>query len=303
MPVHGLKADLELLGLVASAAIASYLVHGAVLSNIMFTVLLGGLFFLLGLHIDLDLEGALNHRLDTLTVIALMVFAVTPLIAYSFSFLGATEAFLVLAASATAIGSPRVWSNFAGADGRLAGVGGSISILLSFLLAPVIFAIVYPQADLQMLSLNAAKFALPFLAGVSLRNYENFVIDDLRIHFSKMSFWLITTITLIQFGFLYEAGALNLGLILGSAVLFSLFTIVSYCLGFAISELVGFYPKESVAIGYISGTKNVAIAFLLASQINGQTIALVGLYYFTRQLTGIGITKALKRYDVTKVIG
>lgn len=303
MPIHGLKADLELAALVGSAALVSYLINGVLLSNIMFTVLLGGLFFLLGLHLDLDFDTALDHRLDTLSVIALLVFLATPLLGYSFSLIGAREAFLVIAASATAIGSPRVWSNLSGGDGKLAGVGGSTSILLSFVLTPVLFTLFYQDANLQLLSINAAKFALPFLAGLGLRNYGNMVIEDFRVHFSKISFWLITTITLIQFGFLYEAGALNYSLFLGAAALFSLFALASFSMGFIISELLGFYQKESIAIGYLSGTKNIALAFLIASQLGGQTIALVGVYYFTRQLTGIGITRVLKRYDLTRVTG
>ena len=303
MPVHGLKADLELAALVVSAALFSYLIQGALLSNVLFSFLLGALFFLIGLHLDLNFESVLDHRLDRLTIATLLVFLATPLVAYSFSFVAAKEAFIILAASATAIGSPRVWSNLSDGDGKLAGVSGSTAFLLSFILTPIIFFLLYQKADLQMLSINAALFGVPFIAGVALRNYNNFIIDDMRVHFSKMSFWLITVITLVQTGFLYSSGTLDYTLFIVAALMFAAFTFVNFVLGFAVSELLGFYQKESIALGYLSGTKNIALAFLLAAQVSGEAIALVGVYYFTRQLTGTGLVKFAKWYDLSKLTG
>ncbi|MFB6144058.1 MAG: bile acid:sodium symporter [Candidatus Nanohaloarchaea archaeon] len=301
MPVHGLKADLELAALVGSAGAVSYFIHGEVLSNIMFTFLLGALFFLIGLHLDLDFEKSLDHRLDRLTISVLSVFVLTPVIAYLFSFAAAREAFLVIAASATAIGSPRVWSNLSGGDGKLAGVTGSTSFLLSFIATPVLFYILYPSADLQLLSVNAVKFAAPFVLGLMLRNYESSIVEDMRMHFSKMSFWLITVITLVQVEFLYSSAALDIGLFVIAAVLFAVFTAVSFLAGFTAAESLGFYTRESISVGYTSASKNVALGFLLASQIGGEVIALVGLYYFVRQLTGTALVEFLRRYDISRL--
>lgn len=303
MPVHGLKADLELAGLLGSAAVFSFLVEGALLSNVLFSFLLGALFFLIGLHLDLDFESALDHRLDRLTIATTLVFLVTPIIAYSFSIIAIKEVFLVLAASAAAISSPRVWSNLARGDGKLAGVSSSTAFLLSFMLTPIIFFLIYPSADLQILSVNASMFGIPFITGLALRNYENFLIKDMRVHFSKISFWLITVITLVQIEFLYSSGVLDVTKFILAGLMFTVFTLVSSGLGFALSELLGFYQKESIALGFVSGSKNIALAFLLASQVGAEAIALVGLYYFVRQLTCTGILNFTRNTELSRITG
>ncbi|MFQ3275601.1 MAG: putative Na+-dependent transporter [Candidatus Nanohaloarchaea archaeon] len=290
MPFHGLKTDLELALLVVSAGAVSYFISGQVLSNVLFTFLLASLFFLVGLHLDLGFFKAIRNKGSQLSVSLIAIYALVPAIAYIFSFVPGHigEVFLVLGASGAALSSPKIWSNMAKADGDLASYSGTFSIFASLVFVPVLLLLFPLEIDYTLMMENMVFVVAPFLIGIVTQNYENNLIEDLRIHFSKLAFWLITLITLVQAKLILQAdGVIYVSQLLIAALLFAAFSILTFGYSHVLGILSGFYEKESRAIGFISSSRNVAIAFFLAVHVSPEAVMLVGVYYFVRQFMGV----------------
>jgi len=171
---------------------------------------------------------------------------------------------------------------------RNVGVGNGDPV---FFVSPVFLLLFSIDIDRSILISNLGFIVVPFLVGLISRNYDNSVVQDLKLHFSKLSFWLIVTITLIQARLLYINGnLLDVSVVILSSVVFLAFIVMSYGYSHLFSRMLGLYEKEARSIGYISSTKNVGLALFLAAQISGEVILLVCLYYFIRQLTGLAVT-------------
>lgn len=290
MPFHGLKSDLELLALIGTAGIASYFVSGQVFSNVLFTFLLASLFFLVGLHLDLSIFKALREKRKQLSISLIAVYVLTPILAYLFSYLPGHlgDVFLVLAVSGAALGSPKIWSNLAKADGDLASYTATFSLIAAPIFIPLLILALPLQVNYSMMLDNIFLIAVPFIVGLIAQNYENTVLQDLRLHFSKLSFWLIVLITLVQFKLLFQAqGLVYVSELLVATLFFAAFTIVSFGYSHLLGEFSGLFEKEARSIGFIGASKNVAIAFFVAAHVSAEAVLLVGLYYFVRQLMGI----------------
>lgn len=291
MPVHGLKADIELGVLVVSAGILSYFLTDQLVSNILFTVLLGALFYIEGLHVDTGFLNDYRRKKMHYGLGLIAVYAVTPAIAYILGLLIPDFRFvlMVLGISAAALGSPRVWSNLSKADGDLAGKISSLSLFTAPIFVPLLLFILPLRVDISMIS-NAVIAFVPFIVGVGIQNYRNEWVSDARDHFSKLAFWLIVLITFIQFQFLYQTGG-NFFLVTAveAAFVLSIFVLASFSASYAMSRAFEHYEKEARAVGFIGGSKNIAVAFLVASMVGAETVGLVGLYYFVRQFIGVGL--------------
>ncbi|PSG99234.1 MAG: hypothetical protein BRC29_03855 [Nanohaloarchaea archaeon SW_7_43_1] len=290
MPFHGLKTDLELAFLVVSAGAVSYFISGQVLSNVLFTFLLASLFFLVGLHLDLGFFKAIRNKSKQLSLAILSVYVLVPAIAYIFSYIPSHigDVFLVLGASGAALGSPAIWSNLAKADGDLASYAGSFSVFGSLIFAPALLLLFPLEVDYSLMIDNLVFAVIPFLIGVVTQSYENYLIEDMRIHFSKLSFWLITVITFVQARLILQAdGVIYTSQLFIAGLLFGAFSVLTFGYSHILGMLSGFYEKEARTIGFISSTRNVAIAFFIGAHVSPEVVLLVGLYYFVRQLMGV----------------
>ncbi|PSG99619.1 MAG: hypothetical protein BRC28_03770 [Nanohaloarchaea archaeon SW_4_43_9] len=290
MPFHGLKTDLELAVLVVSAGAVSYFVSGQVLTNVLFTFLLASLFFLVGLHLDLSFFKAIRNKSKQLSLAILSVFALVPAIAYIFSYVPGHigDVFLVLGASGAALSSPAIWSNLAKADGDLASYASTFSVFGSLIFVPVLLLLFPLEINYSLMMDNLVFAVAPFLIGVITQSYENYLIEDMRIHFSKLSFWLITAITLVQGRLILQAdGVIYTSQLLVAGLLFGAFSVLTFGYSHVLGMLSGFYEKEARAIGFISSSRNIAIAFFIGAHVSPEVVLLVGLYYFVRQLMGV----------------
>lgn len=304
MPFHGLKTDIELVLLVVSAGLTSYFISGQVVSNILFSILLATLFFLIGLHVNLEFFKAIRTKKKQLSISLISIFGLVPLIAYIFSYLPGKigQVFLILGASGAAISTPKIWSNLSNSDGKLTDYAGSISIFASMILTPVLLLIYPVQPDYMMMSNNLIFVLAPFLLGILTKNYENTILKDLRSHFSKLAFWLIILITLIQAKLILQFdGVIYLSQLLISVIFFAAFSILTFGYSHLLASLTGFYEKESRSIGFISSTRNIAVAFFIAIHVNPEAVLLVGLYYLVRQIMGV-IYVDLYLHEETKIL-
>lgn len=290
MPFHGLKSDLELAALILTAGATSFFISGQIFSNVMFTFLLASLFFLVGLHLDLGIFKALRQKRKQLAVSMVAVYVLTPIIAYVFSLLPGYigEVFLVLGVSGAALGSPKIWSNLASADGDLSSHTATFSLMFAPIFIPLLIFLTPLEFNTSLVLGNLPIAAVPLLVGMIAQNYESTVLQDLRIHFSKLAFWLIVLITLVQFRLLFQSqGALYTTELLIASVFFAAFSLISFGYSHLLGVFTDLYEKESRAIGFIGSSKNVAVAFFLAAHLSGEIVLLVGVYYFVRQLMGL----------------
>ncbi|MBC5793512.1 MAG: hypothetical protein H8Z69_05795 [Nanohaloarchaea archaeon] len=282
MPLHGLEADLELAVLVIGSAIISYLIEGAIVSNYLFAGLLAGLFFLMGTH----LEHFNPRKKEVLTGLA-SVYLTGLLIGGAFYLLGFGPVMIALGLSAASIGSPSIWSNLSSADGNLASEVSSAAVVSSILLIPSISLLLPIQFNFT--PIHVAIAYIPMVAGYLLKTSSFEYVQEVRVHFSKLSLFLILLITGIQTQMLIESGAfISVISIVGKASVFAVFFMTCFLASYPVSRLLGFNIKQSRAIAFSSSSKNVAIGFLLASMISPEAVASVGIYYAVRQLMGVG---------------
>ncbi|MFB6145514.1 MAG: bile acid:sodium symporter family protein [Candidatus Nanohaloarchaea archaeon] len=293
MPLHGLRANLELAILTFSAVAVSYFLTSQVISNVIFTILIGALFFLEGLHLDTDITKDIRNRSRQYILGLIAIFLIAPFVAFIFgtAFPKLNNLLLAIGISAGALGSPRIWSNLSKGDGKLSARIGSVSLLLSVIAVPVLALVLGLDIQMDMLLRNSIVAIIPFLAGIGLQNYRDSWIEEARVHFSKLSFWLIVLITFVQLEFIFTAGAPGfLSEFAEAVIILTGLSLGLFLAGYGFSKLFDHYEKEARAIGFVSGSKNVAVAFLVASLLGPKEVAFVGVYYFIRQLVGVGIT-------------
>ncbi len=282
MPLHGIEADLELAALIIGSALISYLIEGALVSNYLFAGLLAGLFFLVGTHLE-----HFNPRKREVVTGVLSIYLTGLGIGGILYLLGFGPVMLALGLSAAAIGSPSIWSNLSSADGDLASEISSAAVVSSIIIIPSVSLLLPMKFDFT--ALHVAVAYLPMVAGYLLKTSSFEYIQEARVHFSKLSLFLILLITGLQVQLLLDSGAyISIISIVGKASVFAVFFMACFLASYPVSRLLGFNIKQSRAIAFSSSSKNVAIGFLLASMISAEAVASVGIYYAVRQLMGVG---------------
>jgi len=288
MPVHGIRLDLEFLAIAVSAAAVSFFMTGEVISNVLFTGLLATLFFLIGIHLDVGELKKSSHYRKEIILAGLMIYVLAPALAFITAYFvpgSLGDAFIAIGVSAAALGSPIVFSNIGKGEGSLALILGILSLITGFLIIPILlilFNVDFPILDFA--TKNILFIGIPLALGVIAQRYKNFLFDDLRHHFSKLAIWLLILIMAVQFQLVYEVRGLGFitGLGLG-VLLMALFIVASYGLPYLISKRVGIMERNAKTIGYVTGSKGIAIALFVAAQFGGEAVAYVSAYYFVRQ--------------------
>ncbi len=288
MPVHGIRLDLEFAAIVVVAAAASYFFTSQLISNVMFTVLLGALFFLIGLHMDIGKVKNNLHKKRELVLGLAMVYLIVPILAFGVAQLvggGLGEAMIAIGVSAAAVGSPLVWSNLGKGEGGTALVIASLSLLLGIVLIPILlagFSTSIPLLDFA--AKNVGVIGIPLLAGIFAQRFDNFLIEDMKHHFSKVALWLLVLVMAVQFQLIYQARGLTFlkGIGFGTLVLTG-FVALSFALAYFSARHLGVMERKARAIGFVSSSKGIGIALFIAAQMSGEAVAYVTMYYFVRQ--------------------
>jgi len=288
MPVHGIRADIELLALVGSAGALSFILTDKVISNVLFTSLISILFFMVGLHLDLsEIRKVVHHRKTAATGLV-SVYLLVPALAFAattFTSGGLAKAFAAIGISAAAVSSPVVFSNRGKGEGSLALKVSGLSLLAGLLIIPLLLLGFNTGIRLEEFALrNIGFLGVPLLAGMFSRKYENFLMEDMRHHFSKLAFWLLALIGAVQLQMLYAAEGISFLAEFGFGVaLLTGFTFASFLMGYGASRVSGLMEREARTIGFVSGSKSVAVALFIAAQLGGEAVAFVSVYYFVRQ--------------------
>ncbi len=289
MPVHGIRLDLEFLALVAGAGIVSYFASGEIISNILFTALIGVLFFLIGLHLDMDKLRKNLHQREELGLGLVMIYLVTPALAFVIAHFvggGLGDAFIAIGVSAAAIGSPVVWSNLSKGSGDVALVVSGVSLFAGILIIPLLlFGFDAGISVVEIARKNALFIGAPLLLGIGAKRFDNFLFDDLKHHFSKVALWLIVLVMGVQFQILYQAQ--GLGFIQGiglATVVMAFFVAASFGIAyFAARHVSTISEREARALGFSSGSKAIGRALFIAAQLSAEAVEFVSAYFFIRQ--------------------
>lgn len=305
MPAHGIRLDLEFAAIAVSAGIVSTMMIGQVISNVLFTSLIAVLFFLIGNHLDLsELKKCRQYKKEVLLG-GLMVYILAPLLAFGVSTLvpgSLGNAFIAIGVSAAAIGSPVVFSNLGKGEGNLALVISGLSLLVGFLVIPLLLFgldVALPIGEFAVK--NLAFLGLPLLLGIGAQRYQNTLFDDFRHHFSKLALWLLILIMGVQFQLVYQAQGLSFLTGLGTGlVLMTGFVLATFLASYFISRQLGVMERNSRTIGFVTGSKGIAIALFIAAQFGGEAVAYVSAYYFVRQGV-IGLIAEYFRHGEIKV--
>lgn len=288
MPVHGIRLDLEFAAIALSAAAVSVFMTGNIISNVLFTGLISTLIFLIGAHIDLDkLKSCTHYKKEVLTG-GVMIYILTPVLAFLTAYLAPESlgnAFVAIGVSAAAIGSPVVFSNFGKGEGNLALLIGSLSLLAGFIIIPVLllgFNVAFPIGDFAVK--NLVFLGVPLLLGIGSQRYQNIILDDFKHHFSKLALWLLILIMAVQFQLVYRVQGLEFITSLGTGILLMAgFVLASYSISYLVSKKLGIMERNARTIGFVAGSKGIAIALFVASQFGAEAVAYVSAYYFVRQ--------------------
>jgi len=261
---------------------------GEVISNVLFTGLLAALFFLIGIHVDIGELKKSSHYRKEILIGGLMIYGLAPALAFLTAYLvpgSLGDAFIAIGVSAAALGSPIVFSNLGKGEGSLALIIGVLSLLTGFLIIPVLLIVLnveFPILDFAVK--NILVIGAPLLLGVIAQRYNNLLFDDFRHHFSKLALWLLILIMGVQFQLVYQVHGLGFITNLGIGVLLmTLFVLASYELAYLISRKSGIMERNARTIGYVTGSKGIAIALFVAAQFGGEAVAYVSAYYFVRQ--------------------
>lgn len=303
---HGIKLDLEFLAIVLGAGVLAYFITGQLVSNALFTTLISLLFFLMGLHLDIDeLKKCGQHQKELLTGLA-MIYIFAPVLAFLiFTLTGGPlgEAFIAIGVSAAAIGSPVVFSNLSKGEGSLALMTAGISLLAGFIVIPVLLLGFGATLPVQEIAFNNLVFlAAPLVLGVFSQRFENRLLDDMRHHFSKVGLWLLVLVMLVQFRLVYQSEGLSfLGQASGGILLMAGFVMATYAVTHLLSRILDFSEPQSRSLGFVASSKSLAISLFIASQISGAAVAYVSMYYFVRQAVTGGIME-LHRHDELRSI-
>lgn len=288
MPAHGIRLDLEFVGLAASAALISVFATGQVISNVLFTSLISVLFFLIGLHLDIPELKKCTHYKKEIALGGLMIYLLTPLTALAISYLvpeSLGNAFIAIGVSAAAIGSPVVFSNRGRGEGNLALIIGALSLFAGFLVIPALLFgmnLGFPAGEFAVK--NLLFLGLPLFLGVGAQRYRNVLFEDIKHHFSKLALWLLILIMAVQFQLVYQARGLGFVTEMGVGLgLMTVFVLFSYIASYMVSRATGVMERNARTIGFVTGSKGIAVALFIAAQFGGEAVAYVSTYYFVRQ--------------------
>jgi len=303
MPKHGIRLDLEFVAIAVSAAAISVFMTGDVISNVLFTGLLAALFFLIGIHIDIDQLKKCSHYKKEILIGGAMIYILAPALAFLTAYFvpqSLSNAFIAIGVSAAALGSPVVFSNLGKGEGNLAFIIGALSLLAGFLMIPVLlfgFNVDFPITDFAVK--NLLFIGAPLLLGVGSQRYQNALFDDFKHHFSKLALWLLILVMGVQFQLVYQAQGLGFITNLGMGVLLmTSFVIISYGLSYLISRKLGIMERNARTIGFVTGSKGIAVALFIAAQFGGEAVAYVSAYYFVRQAVIGGIAEYFHHGEV-----
>lgn len=299
MPIHGIRLDLEFLLIAAGAVLVSFFVTGEIVSNILFTTLIGSLFFLMGLHLDRDEVRKNAHKRKELIIGLLMVYGAAPLIAFGLSrFISGplSQAMIFIGVSTAAIGSPVVWSNIGKGEDGTALIISILSIFLGIGLIPALLVgFNSPVNILAFTGKNLLVLGGPLLLGIFSQRLENFLIDDLRHHFSKLALWLLILIMATQLHLSFESYGASFILDLARSIpILTVFVLLTFAVGYFGSKSLGIMERQARSIGFVTSSKGIAVALFIAAQIGPGSVVYVSLYYFIRQLVCGGIAEFFK---------
>lgn len=287
MPVHGIRLDLEFLAIAAGAAIVSFFVTGEIVSNMLFTALIATLFFLMGLHMDRGEVRKNAHKRKELLIGLTMVYVAVPLIAFGFSrFLTGPlhSAILFIGISTVAIGSSVVWSNIGKGDDGTALLIAILSLFLGIGIIPALLVLIDTSVSVTAFTgKNMLVLGVPFLLGLFAQRFENFLIDDLRHHFSKVSLWLLVLIMGVQFHLSFSNGLSILREVAIAVPVLAGFVLLTFSIGYFGSRNLGVMERKARAIGFATGSKGLAVALFIAAQLSPEAVIFVSLHYFVRQ--------------------
>lgn len=303
MPVHGIRLDLEFVAIALSAAGVSVFMTGDIISNVLFTGLISALFFLIGIHVDLsELRKCTNYKKEVL-IGGAMIYILAPALAFLTAYFvpeNLGNAFIAIGVSAAAIGSPVVFSNIGKGEGDLALIIGGLSLLAGFLIIPAIlfgFNVAFPVD--QFAVKNLLFIGVPLLLGIGSQRYQNVFLNDLRHHFSKLALWLLILVMAVQFQLVYQAQGLSFITGLGTGIwLMALFVLASYSISYLAAKKIGIMERNARTVGFVTGSKGIAVAMFVAAQFGGETVAYVSAYYFVRQAVIGSIAEYLNHGEI-----
>jgi predicted Na+-dependent transporter len=118
----------------------------------------------------------------------------------------------------------------------------------------------------------------------------------MKQHFSKLALWLLILIMSVQAHVMYQTQGFGfLTDIFKVIPLFAAFTLISYGVGYYSAKKLGFLEKTARSIGFVSGSKGIAVALFIAAQLSGEAVVAVSIYYFVRQAVCGGIAEYYNR--------
>lgn len=287
MPAHGIKLNLEFLGIVGAGALASYFLSGELVSNALFASLLVALFFLMGLHIDISKIRKELHRTTELEIGLFMAYFIVPAFAFGLAMIfggGLADGLVAVGASTIALGSPVVFSNIGKGEDGTALVIAAASVVTGLLFVPLLVAFWGASVSLGEFAIkNFGLVFLPLFLGVLSQRWENRLFEDLKHHFSKLSLYLLVAVFLIQLRNLIGAASFSLSHLLIGIPVMALLVALSYVSGYHLSRLFGLSVPQSRSIGFTSGSKGLAVSLLIASVLSAEAVVYAAIYYFVRQ--------------------
>lgn len=299
MPSHGIRLNLEFLGIIIGAFSLSYFITNQVVSNFLFTTLIATLFFLMGIHFDINKLKKNLHRRRELGLGLVMVYLFAPITAFVMArFFGGylSEALIAIGVSTAAIGSPVVWSNIGKGDDGTAFIISAASLLAGIALIPVLLLTMDQSINLfDLFAKNILVIAAPLGLGISAQKYNHTVFNDMKHHFSKLALWLLIIIMSVQANMLFQAeGIAFLKTLLPVIPVFAAFTVISYAVGYYSAKELGFLEKTARSIGFVTGSKGIAVALFIAAQFSGEAVIAVSIYFLIRQVICGGIAEYYK---------
>ena len=299
MPSHGIRLDAEFLTIMVGAMALSYFVTDQIVSNFLFSTLIASLFFLMGLHLDINKFRKNIHRRGELGLGLIMVYLFAPVLAFVLArYIGGYigEALIAIGVSTAAIGSPVVWSNIGKGDDGAAFMISSVSLLAGILVIPVLLFTMNQSINVfDLFAKNILILGAPLGLGISAQRYNHTVFNDMKHHFSKLSLWLLILMMGVQAHLLFQTEGFGfLQSILPTIPIFIGFTAVSYAVGYYSAKELGFLEKTARSIGFVTGSKGIAVALFVAAQLGGKAVLAVSIYFFIRQAVCGGIAEYYK---------
>lgn len=303
MTVSGLRINIEIAVLALSAFILSFIITSQAISNTLLLFLLGIIFAVEGMAIDLSFLDHLNLRKNQLTHGILITVFIAPLAALLLELVAPNMYGILyaIAAAPAAIAASRIITNRAGGNGDHAAHIATISTLIAAITVPIVMWIAPFNFDFSLLASNAIIPVLGFVTGILLQRFESVPLNDLRIHFSKVVFWMITLIAGIQLNYLMAVESISYVYLILAVLAMTAFTALVHLLGLATGKFAGFYMKDSLAVASASSIRNPGVVLLIAVQLGPEAIFLAALYYYVSIATNLFISWMdrieLKQFD------